>query len=97
MAKLRNGVAVAAMCLQVFGIVAAEADSRPSALAASFSGILLDGPLAGQVAVAGAVPGGATRHIKTPYGVVVCEGGKNTLDLETNKSARGTQKRSCQW
>jgi len=97
MANFRNGVATAAICLQVFGIVAAEADSRPSALAASFSGILLDGPLAGQVAGPGAVPGGATRHIKTPYGVVVCEGGSNRLDLETNKSPRGSHNRSCQW
>jgi len=97
MANLRNGVAAAAICLQVFGIVAAEADSRPSALAASFSGILLDGPLAGQIAVGGAVPFGATRHIKTPYGVVVCEGGTNRLDLETNKSSRGSQNRSCHW
>ena len=97
MANLRNEVAAAAICLQVFGIVAADADSRPDARAASFTGILLDGPLAGQVAVAGAVPSGTTRHIKTPYGVVVCEGGANSLDLETNKSSKGSQKRSCQW
>ena len=97
MANLRNGVVAAAIGLQLFGILAAEAASRPSALAASYSGILLDGPLAGQVAGAGAVPFGATRHIKTPYGVVVCEGGNNRLDLETNKFPRGNQKRSCQW
>jgi len=97
MANFRNGVAAAAIGLQVFGIVAAEADSRPSALAASFRGILMDGPFAGQVAGAGAVPSGAIRHIKTPYGVVVCVGGNNRLDWEKHTHASGSQNRSCQW
>jgi hypothetical protein len=97
MANFRNGVAAAAIGLQVFGIVAAEADSRPSALAASFNGILMDGPLAGQVAGAGAIPSGATRHIKTPYGVFVCVGGNNVADWEKHTSPTGSGKRSCQW
>ena len=97
MANFRNGVAATVIGLQVFGIVAAEADSRPSALAASFRGILMDGPLAGQVAGAGAIPSGETRHIKTPYGVVVCVGGNNVAGLEKRTSQTGSQKRSCQW
>ena len=97
MPNLRNGMAVAVICLHGFGIAAAYADSRPDARTASFSGVLLDGPLAGQIAVGGAVPAGATRHIKTPYGVVVCQGGANRLDLETNKSSKGGQNRTCRW
>ena len=99
MAIFRDAVAAAAIGLQVIGIgiVSAEADTRPSALSASFKGTLLDGPLAGQIAIQSAIPSDATRHIKIPYGVAVCVGGNNRIDLETHGAAHGGQNRSCHW
>lgn len=90
-----SAAAVVGFCL--IGSFDAVGASRPSALKASFTGVLMDGPLAGQVAIRGAIPSGETRHIKTQYGIVVCVGGNNQVDLEKHRPPSGSQNRSCQW
>jgi hypothetical protein len=96
MASFKISVAaVVGFCL--IGSFDAVGASRPDALKASFTGILMDGPLAGQVAIGGAIPSNQTRHIKTRYGIVVCIGGNTQVDLEKNRPASGTRSRSCQW
>jgi hypothetical protein len=89
--------AATAIAAQIFSAAAAEAAKRPSALAASFHGTLLDGPLAGQTAGAGAIPSGAVRHVKTPYGVAECTGGDNRVSWEDHSAPSGNQNRSCHW
>jgi hypothetical protein len=87
-----------ALALATFTAGAAEAAAkRPSALTASYHGTLLDGPLTGQIAGAGAVPEGATRRIQTPYGVVTCSGGNNRVNKETGHGPSGSSNRQCNY
>jgi hypothetical protein len=96
MASFKISVAaVVGFCL--IGSFDAVGASRPNALKASYGGILMDGPLAGKVAVSGAIPSNQTRHVKTQYGIAVCVGGNNRVDLENGRPPTGGRNRSCEW